>query len=167
MEERGTSTTRRARAPPASGCTHLHVGLIVTGLGEDAGGGRVGELSLVAPAVILLQECHQVASWGGRAKPERGGSTSREAPCPRYIPACHAVQGRLSLPWGKDPAPVLTVLQPLEALAALGPRDEVGVADGLVDVILLPLGRGEPLGRGVLQRGQAVLDPPGGTWQEG
>lgn len=69
------------------------------------------------------------------------------------------------MPWGRDPGQLLTVLQPLEALAALGPRDEVGVADGLVDVILLPLGRGEPLGRGVLQQGQAVLDPPAGTQQ--
>lgn len=56
----------------------------------------------------------------------------------------------------------LTVLQPLQALAALGLGDEVGVADGLVDVVLLALGGGEALGGGALQRGQAVLDPPAG-----
>lgn len=57
---------------------------------------------------------------------------------------------------------LLTVLQTLEALAPLGLGDEVGVADGLVDVVLLALGGGEPLGGRALQRGQAVLDPSAG-----
>lgn len=124
MEERGRSTMCHARAPPGAGCTHLHVGLVVTGLGEDAGGGRVGELPLITPAVILLQKCHQVASWGGKAKRERGGSTSREASCPQHPPARHKAQERLPLAWSLLFSSLWRLLRPL----ALGMRSELRMA---------------------------------------
>lgn len=63
----GQNCMCRARASPASpeqagSYAYLHVGLVVTSLCEDARSGRVGELSLVAPAFISLEKCHQVAS---------------------------------------------------------------------------------------------------------
>lgn len=130
MEERGTSTTCRARAPPASGCTHLHVGLIVTGLGEDAGGGRVGELSLVAPAVILLQECHQVASWG-EEQSLRGEAAPPERPrAPGTSPLATQFRGGCPCP-GEETLPRSLLFSSLWRLLrplALGMRSELRMA---------------------------------------
>lgn len=115
---------------PAGGCTHLHIGLIITGFSKDAGGGRVGELSLITPTVILLQKCHQVASWGEEqslrgeeATPERPLALSTSPLATQFRGGCPC-PGEETLPWSLLFSSLWRLLRPL----ALGMRSELRMA---------------------------------------